>query len=69
MLTHVTSLASFTAETDVHVGPRLLCAGCRLKLSASFDEATLDGVLEQAFTSQLAALSVSEYSAGWELIR
>jgi ubiquinone/menaquinone biosynthesis C-methylase UbiE len=41
----------------------------RLELSASFEEAVRDGVLEQAFTSQLAALSASEYSAGLEQMR
>jgi ubiquinone/menaquinone biosynthesis C-methylase UbiE len=41
----------------------------RLELSASFEEAVRDGVLERAFTSQLAMLSASEYSAGLEQIR
>jgi ubiquinone/menaquinone biosynthesis C-methylase UbiE len=41
----------------------------RLELSASFEEAVRDGVLEQTFTSQLAALSASEYSAGLKQIR
>ena len=41
----------------------------RLELSASFDEAVRDGVLEHTFTSQLAVLSASEYSAGLEQIR
>jgi ubiquinone/menaquinone biosynthesis C-methylase UbiE len=41
----------------------------RLELAASFEEAVRDGVLEQAFTSQLAALSAGEYAAGLEQIR
>jgi ubiquinone/menaquinone biosynthesis C-methylase UbiE len=41
----------------------------RLELSASFEEATQDGVLERTFTSQLTALSASEYAAGLDKIR
>lgn len=41
----------------------------RLELSASFEEATRDGVLDQTFTSQLAALTATEYAAGLEQIR
>jgi len=41
----------------------------RLDLSASFEEATRNGVLEQAFTSQLTVLSAAEYAAGLEQIR
>jgi ubiquinone/menaquinone biosynthesis C-methylase UbiE len=44
-------------------------AADRLALSASFEEATRDGVLERAFTSQLAAVSASEDAAGLEEIR
>jgi len=41
----------------------------RLELSASFEEASHDGVLERTFTSQLTALTAAEYAAGLKRIR
>ena len=49
---------------DIHVS-----VADRLELSASFEEATHDGVLEQTFTSQLTALTAAQYAAGLEQIR